>query len=160
MRGSHGPNELLHSLTELRPSEAKRQFRKGIFEDYPLRGPLGQPACAYCGKWHEKLTIDHIVPKSKGGPHYAKWNLVPACRNHNISKSDQRLFEWWRPLSCWSAEREEILLSWVHCHSFISAYTDIRDWEQWMEAVQRVMPIHDSMKKTAYWPPSLHYLAC
>lgn len=161
MGESHGPNELLHSLIELRPSDAKRRFRKSIFEDYPLRGPLGQPACAYCGKWHEKLTLDHIVPKSKGGPHYAKWNIVPACRAHNIGKSDQRVFEWWRPLDCWSAERETVLLSWVHFHSFISAHTNIQDWEETMEEKQRVWPVHDCLKeKATLWSPSLHLAAC
>jgi hypothetical protein len=152
----HGPNDFLHSLIELRPSEAKRRFRKSIFEDYPLKGPLGQPACAYCGKWHEKLTLDHIVPKSKAGPHYAKWNLVPACRAHNISKSNFPVFEWWRPQECWSQEREDILLAWVHSHSFVSAHTDIGSWEEWMEQWGRVVPVHERTKeKTAQWPPLL-----
>jgi 5-methylcytosine-specific restriction endonuclease McrA len=73
MRMSNGPEELLHSLSELRPGDAKRRYRKSIFEDYSVGGPFGHCACAYCGKWNEKLTIDHIVPKSKGGPHFAKW---------------------------------------------------------------------------------------
>ncbi len=156
MGGRNGPDDLLHSLLELRPSEAKRRFRKSIFEDYPLRGPLGQPACAYCGKWHEKLTLDHLVPKSKGGPHYAKWNLVPACREHNGAKGDLPVFEFWRPLDCWTPHREELLLSWVHSHSFVSAHTDIADWEQWMESLQRVVPIHERHKEKApIWAPSL-----
>lgn len=162
----NGPNDLLHSLTELRPSEAKRRFRKSIFEDYPLKGPLGQPACAYCGKWHEKLTLDHLVPKSKGGPHYAKWNLVPACREHNGAKGDLPVFEFWRPLACWTAKREEILLSWVHSNSFISAHTEIASWEQWMENMQKVTPIHELMmekhakeKAALNWPPSLYFAA-
>lgn len=159
MSGRHGPDDLLHSLIELRPSDAKRRFRKSIFEDYPLRGPLGQPACAYCGKWHEKLTLDHIIPKSKGGPHYAKWNLVPACHFHNGRKSNEPVFEWWRPLNCWTEERERLLLAWVYEHSFVSAHTDIQDWEQWMEAMQRVVPIHERTKeKAALWPPLLHLI--
>lgn len=159
MGGRNGPDDLLHSLIELRPSEAKRRFRKSIFEDYPLKGPLGQPACAYCGKWHEKLTLDHLVPKSKGGPHYAKWNLVPACREHNGAKGDLPVFEFWRPLDCWTPQREEILVTWVYANSFISAHTDIADWEQWMEAMQRVVPIHEKIKEKAahYWPPSLYW---
>jgi len=157
MGGRNGPNDLLHSLVELRPSEAKRRFRKSIFEDYPLRGPLGQPACAYCGKWHEKLTLDHLVPKSKGGPHYAKWNLVPACRAHNGQKGDQAVFEFWRPLECWSQEKEWMLLSWVQANSFVSAHTDIGSWEEWMEHVQRVVPIHENRHEKAAlaWPPLL-----
>ena len=151
-----GPNELLHSLIELRPSEAKRRFRKSIFEDYPLRGPFGHCACAYCGKWNERLTLDHIVPKSKGGPHYAKWNTIPACLSCNSSKSNLPLFEWWRPQRFWTQEREQTLMAWIHAHSFVSAHTDIGSWEEWMEQNQRVLPVHESPKeKAAIWPPSL-----
>jgi hypothetical protein len=129
----NGPDDLLHSLTELRPGEAKRRYRKSIFEDYLLRGPLGQSACAYCGKWHEKLTLDHIVPKSKGGPHYSRFNIVPACFSCNSSKSNFLVFEWWRPMSFWTEERERVLLAWVYANSFVSAYTSASDYEQWLE---------------------------
>lgn len=157
MSGNHGPDHLLHSLIELRPSEAKRRFRRSIFEDYPLRGPLGQPACAYCGKWHEKLTLDHLVPKSKGGPHYAKWNTIPACLSCNSSKSNLAVFEWWRPMPFWSQEREEVLLAWVQANSFISAHTEVGSWEEWMEQMGKVLPIHEKPKeKAALWPPSLY----
>lgn len=148
----NGPNELLHSLSELRPGDAKRRFRKSIFEDFPLRGPLGQAACAYCGKWHEKLTLDHIVPKSRGGAHFAKHNLVPSCLACNADKGSLPVFEWWRPLECWTVEREEILLSWVHANSFVSAHTDLSDWEAWCEATQRALPIHETKKEGACGP--------
>ncbi len=136
MGGEHGPNDLLHSLIELRPSDAKRRFRKGILEDYPLRGPLGQAACAYCGKWHEKLTLDHIIPKSKGGPHYARFNIIPACFSCNSSKSNLPIFEWWRPMEFWTEERERILLAWVYANSFVSAHTSASDYEKWLENAQ------------------------
>ena len=42
--------------------------------------------CAYCGKRTKgHLTIDHITPLSKGGPHTAS-NIVPACRQCNSKK--------------------------------------------------------------------------
>ncbi|CAB5223351.1 HNHc domain containing protein [uncultured Caudovirales phage] len=148
----NGPNELLHSLSELRPGDAKRRFRKSIFEDFPLRGPLGQAACAYCGKWHEKLTLDHIVPKSRGGAHFAKYNLVPSCLACNADKGSLPVFEWWRPLECWTEEREEVLLSWIHANSFVSAHTDLSDWEAWCEATQRALPIHETKKEGACGP--------
>ena len=148
----NGPNELLHSLSELRPGDAKRRFRKSIFEDFPLRGPLGQAACAYCGKWHEKLTLDHVVPKSRGGAHFAKHNLVPSCLACNADKGSLPVFEWWRPLECWTEEREEVLLSWIHANSFVSAHTDLSDWEAWCEATQRALPIHETKKEGACGP--------
>ena len=77
------PDDYLHSLIEVRKSDARRLFRRAIYNDYPLRGPRGQAACAYCGQWHGKLTIDHIIPKSRGGPHFARWNLAPACERSN-----------------------------------------------------------------------------
>jgi hypothetical protein len=144
---------LLYSLSELRPGEAKRRFRKSIFEDYSLRGPFGHCACAYCGKWTEKLTIDHIVPKSKGGPHFAKWNSAPSCLECNADKGSLPVFEWWRPKEFWTAQREETLLSWVHAHSFVSAHTDIGNWEQWMQETQRIVPVHEDKRKAAHWPP-------
>lgn len=45
--------------------------------------------CQYCGSTR-KLTIDHIVPKSKGGTD--DWdNLVVACSSCNIKKGDRYL---------------------------------------------------------------------
>jgi hypothetical protein len=139
----NGPDDLLYSLCELRPGDAKRRFRKSIFEDFPLRGPFGHCACAYCGKWNEKLTIDHIVAKSKGGPHFSKWNSCPSCLSCNANKGSLPLFEWWRPQQFWTAQREELLLSWIHSHSFVSAHTDLSEWEAWCEATQRVLPLHE-----------------
>lgn len=43
--------------------------------------------CAYCGK-RRPLTMDHVIPLSKGGPHTAS-NIVPACRSCNCSKRDR-----------------------------------------------------------------------
>lgn len=45
--------------------------------------------CFYCTKdltWEEK-TIDHVIPRSKGGPHRV-WNLVLACLQCNQEKDD------------------------------------------------------------------------
>lgn len=45
--------------------------------------------CFYCGEslsWDNK-TVDHVIPKSKGGPHRA-WNLVISCFTCNKEKGD------------------------------------------------------------------------
>jgi 5-methylcytosine-specific restriction endonuclease McrA len=45
--------------------------------------------CQYCGATR-KLTIDHVIPKSKGGSD--DWdNLVVACSSCNIKKGDKYL---------------------------------------------------------------------
>ena len=45
--------------------------------------------CTYCGST-SKLTMDHIVPLSKGGAH-TKQNITPACRPCNSRKRDALL---------------------------------------------------------------------
>jgi 5-methylcytosine-specific restriction endonuclease McrA len=42
--------------------------------------------CVYCGRKMQRLTMDHIIPLSKGGDHTAS-NVVPACRACNTKKS-------------------------------------------------------------------------
>lgn len=48
--------------------------------------------CAYCGRADLPLTIDHIIPKSKGGDD--SWeNLVAACLPCNNRKGNRTLEE-------------------------------------------------------------------
>lgn len=48
--------------------------------------------CQYCGKKSTVLTVDHIIPKSRGGEH--KWdNVVAACTRCNCNKSNKTLSE-------------------------------------------------------------------
>ncbi len=47
--------------------------------------------CQYCGSTR-RLTIDHVIPRSKGGPH--TWdNVVAACEKCNGAKGDRLLHE-------------------------------------------------------------------
>ncbi len=48
-------------------------------------------SCQYCGK-KSNLTIDHVIPRSKGGQD--KWNnVVVACLKCNVSKGSKSLKE-------------------------------------------------------------------
>jgi 5-methylcytosine-specific restriction endonuclease McrA len=48
--------------------------------------------CQYCGTGSRDLTIDHVVPKHRGGRH--EWeNLVTACRACNHRKGSKTLGE-------------------------------------------------------------------
>ncbi len=48
--------------------------------------------CQYCGTMDGNLTIDHVIPKSRGGE--SCWeNVVVACQKCNIKKGDQTLKE-------------------------------------------------------------------
>jgi 5-methylcytosine-specific restriction endonuclease McrA len=44
--------------------------------------------CQYCGKVSAHLTLDHVVPKKRGGG-YAWENLVSACPSCNRYKGDR-----------------------------------------------------------------------
>jgi 5-methylcytosine-specific restriction endonuclease McrA len=48
--------------------------------------------CQYCGARSRDLTIDHVIPKHRGGRH--EWeNLVAACRACNHRKGSKTLAE-------------------------------------------------------------------
>ena len=53
--------------------------------------------CVYCGiSGRANLTMDHVVPKSKGGKD--TWdNLVTACKMCNAEKDDMTCEEWGKP---------------------------------------------------------------
>lgn len=46
--------------------------------------------CGYCGQLPDRLHIDHIVPRSRGGRSNHE-NLMPACEQCNLVKSNMDL---------------------------------------------------------------------
>jgi 5-methylcytosine-specific restriction endonuclease McrA len=62
--------------------------------------------CVMCGE-KEKLTIDHILPISKGGKH-KKENLMPLCKSCNCKKKDRLLvksYDWFSHSITWKLVR-------------------------------------------------------
>ncbi|MFI5346252.1 MAG: HNH endonuclease [Elusimicrobiota bacterium] len=58
-----------------------------------------QHRCGYCGKKKPtgELDLDHVLPKSRGGPH--EWtNVVTSCRPCNLKKADKLPEEAGMPL--------------------------------------------------------------
>ena len=48
--------------------------------------------CQYCGARSSRLTIDHVMPRARGGEH--SWsNLVTACPACNVRKGGRTLHE-------------------------------------------------------------------
>ena len=48
--------------------------------------------CQYCGSYGVEMTIDHVVPRSRGG--ITSWeNVVVACQRCNLKKGDRTLYE-------------------------------------------------------------------
>ncbi len=67
---------------ELRASQWwKRKLAKGV--------------CGYCGRPTppRELTMDHIVPISRGG-RSTKGNVIPACKTCNTKKKQLLPMEW------------------------------------------------------------------
>jgi len=62
-----------------RPLMQRRLSRRAIFyrDDF---------TCQYCGKETKALTLDHVMPRSRGGPHVWE-NVVSACIPCNHRKA-------------------------------------------------------------------------
>jgi 5-methylcytosine-specific restriction endonuclease McrA len=69
--------------------------------------------CAYCEGPGD--TIDHVVPRSRGGRH--EWtNVVTACRRHNTQKGDRLLHELGWSLRDEPHVPEGMWWRWRHVH--------------------------------------------
>ena len=62
-----------------RPLVLRRLSRRAIFYRDGFR-------CQYCGKESKDMTLDHIMPRSRGGPHVWE-NVVSACIPCNHRKA-------------------------------------------------------------------------
>lgn len=62
-----------------RPRPQMRLTRKEVFN-------RDHYTCQYCGKRSRELTLDHVVPRKKGGEHVWE-NLVSACKPCNHRKA-------------------------------------------------------------------------
>lgn len=61
-----------------------REMREQVFAIYGKQ-------CHYCGYEDPVMTVDHILPRSRGGDNSLE-NLIPACRKCNYSRGDK--MEW------------------------------------------------------------------
>ncbi len=88
--------ELLEIRTVSRSFEYPAVIRLNHYKNIPYRGALLNRVnlfrrdggeCQYCGS-RRHLTIDHVIPRSKGGK--TSWtNLVTACNRCNMNKGDK-----------------------------------------------------------------------
>jgi 5-methylcytosine-specific restriction endonuclease McrA len=115
--------EVIHSNGESFRSERLHMAAPSVIRlryfvrvPYQRRAPLNRRAvflrdggrCQYCGKKAE--SIDHVVPRSKGGEH--TWeNVVAACSRCNSAKRDRLLHETHMRLRCRPQVPRD--LSWV-----------------------------------------------
>ena len=76
----------------IRREKAKaRELRKSRW----WQGKLGEGRCHYCGRETpiSELTMDHVVPLTRGG-HSVKSNLVTCCKECNNRKKNLLPQEW------------------------------------------------------------------
>jgi hypothetical protein len=101
------PQDYVLNLVTMRSSEAKRLHRQAILEKWNYH-------CCYCGDVFpsEKLTLDHIRPKSRGGSSLTN-NLVPSCAPCNRKKGTSNWIEFMRSTFGCQPEREQLIYSWI-----------------------------------------------
>ena len=92
----HETGQVLHSEHLAVPVPSVIKLRTFVKVPFRRRAPLNRRGifardahrCQYCGATAE--SIDHVVPRSKGGEH-AWENVVAACRPCNVHKGDRLL---------------------------------------------------------------------
>lgn len=104
----HCPSVIRLAHLIRRPQPRARLSRREIFirDNY---------TCQYCGVRTRDLTLDHVVPRSKGGPH--TWeNLVSACKHCNHRKGGKTLAEARMPLARTPKEPRANVYHMIHRH--------------------------------------------
>jgi 5-methylcytosine-specific restriction endonuclease McrA len=90
--------DVVHSELVSLPVPVVVRLTRYVRVPYPAQVPLSRRAvftrdastCVYCG--NSATSIDHVVPRSRGGTH--TWdNVVAACRRCNHTKADRSLAE-------------------------------------------------------------------
>lgn len=70
----------------------KRPYRPGVAFSKKNVFKRDRYTCQYCGAGGGNLTLDHVVPRSRGGA--TVWeNVVVACQRCNAKKGDRPLHE-------------------------------------------------------------------
>ena len=92
----HSSKAYVYNLQTTSSAEAKRLWRRDIKEKWHFK-------CAYCGDGNN-LTIDHVVPRCKGGTDFTK-NVVCCCSDCNQRKGHEPWEEWFLKQEYFSEEK-------------------------------------------------------
>lgn len=96
--------DYLFNLHVARSSDAKRLWKNTIKEQWNNK-------CAYCDS-DQNLTLDHVVPRSKGGIDYTE-NVVCCCNSCNVSKSHTNWEEWYSNQPFYDEDRKNKIKEWI-----------------------------------------------
>ena len=100
----HSSKAYVYNLQTTSSAEAKRLSRKDVKEKWHFK-------CAYCGDGNN-LTIDHVVPRSKGGTDFTK-NVVCCCSDCNQRKGHEPWEEWFLKQEYFSEEKYQKIREWM-----------------------------------------------
>lgn len=106
-------SDYLFNLQATSSSDAKRMWRQSIKDKWKHK-------CAYCEST-EYLTIDHIVPQSKGGSDFLT-NVLCCCRRCNNSKSHTNWIEWYSSQDFFTEERYDAIMNWMKPQKNLNLY--------------------------------------
>ena len=104
MKPLSSPRQYLFNLKTTSSQEAIRMWRRNVKEKWDYK-------CAYCGSG-KNLTIDHVVPRCKGGTDFTK-NVVCCCHSCNQSKSHSPWEEWYLSQGFFDVDRYEKIKEWM-----------------------------------------------
>jgi 5-methylcytosine-specific restriction endonuclease McrA len=103
----HCADDFLTNLVVLSPKIARKKFRESIFQDWHWK-------CAYCDAQlcDRTATVDHIIPKHKGG-HSTRNNLACCCSSCNRGKASSPWLEWYQLQKTFSEQRVSKIKGWL-----------------------------------------------
>lgn len=99
------PQEYLFNLHTTSSGDARRIWRQKIKEGWENK-------CAYCES-KENLTIDHIVPQSKGGLDETH-NVVCCCHSCNQSKGHTHWKDWYETQDFFTTQKMSDIVKWMN----------------------------------------------
>jgi hypothetical protein len=102
------PEDYMYNLEVASSSEAKRIWKKNIKEEWNYK-------CAYCNS-EENLTLDHIIPQSKGGLDVTQ-NVVCCCHSCNHSKGHTPWQKWYEEQEFFTQERKNDIIQWMNTNN-------------------------------------------
>lgn len=97
-------SDYLYHLHTTSSADAKRMWRQSIKDKWGHK-------CAYCDSKHE-LTLDHIIPQSKGGSDFLT-NVICCCKKCNNSKSHINWEEWYAEQDFFTEESCNKIREWM-----------------------------------------------
>ncbi len=98
------PEGYLFNLHTCSSTEAKRMWKASIKTQWDNQ-------CAYCGST-EDLTLDHIVPRSRGGSNHST-NILCACKKCNADKAYGDWITWYIQQPFFTEERRQKIDEWM-----------------------------------------------